>query len=417
MGNLNSVVTVDIQLQTGVSPSESFDYVCLVGPLPTSCPEWSATTAYAVGDTVYSGTHVYVCKTAGTSGSTAPSGVSGDIADGTVVWNYRREVPDDVGEYDSLVAVQDAGWVTSGENADPVGVAAAVAFAQSPRPDKIIIAAQKVVSGAVESLDDTLARAKAFGGWYVICAAGIDESNYDAIAAWAESGNDLFVYTYTGATDPLANKSYERSVGYYGKVTTSQEAASVPAANKYIGVAAAVRCLSYPSGSETWAYKTLAGGMVPSQLTDTEVAELQTNNINTFEKLAGRNVTMLGKTKAGEWVDIIRFRDWVETDMQNGVANVILRNGKIPFTDAGISLIGAAMEATLMRGQERGGIMQSYTDESGNLNVGYSMYLPPASSIPAEDKAARILRGPRFEAYLSGAIHSVKIVGSLTYLG
>lgn len=53
---------------------------------------WAATTAYVRDDIVKvvsgSSTLYYQCKTAGTSGAAAPTATSGDITDGTVVWNY-----------------------------------------------------------------------------------------------------------------------------------------------------------------------------------------------------------------------------------------------------------------------------------------------------------------------------------------
>ena len=54
-----------------------------------------------------------------------------------------------VGVYSDISEVEDAGFVTSGADADPVGLAASVAFAQSPRPTAIYIAVQKLSAGAV----------------------------------------------------------------------------------------------------------------------------------------------------------------------------------------------------------------------------------------------------------------------------
>lgn len=53
---------------------------------------WAATTAYAEGaqvqTTVDSKDRIYRCKSGGTSGSTAPSGTTDYISDGTCVWEY-----------------------------------------------------------------------------------------------------------------------------------------------------------------------------------------------------------------------------------------------------------------------------------------------------------------------------------------
>ena len=124
-----------------------------------------------------------------------------------------------------------------------------------------------------------------------------------------------------------------------------------------------------------------------------------------------------GKVKAGEWIDVIRFRDWLENDMRVRVANVLLSNPKIPYTDSGIALIRTAMVSSLMQGQQNGGISETTIATDGTLIPGYAVSVPSAASISAADKAARVLNNCRFEAYLSGAIHAVKIIGYLSYLG
>lgn len=63
----------------------------------------------------------------------------------------------DVGVYASLEEVEDAGFVSTGDGADPVGVAARVAFSQSPRPTQVYIAVQKLsveAQGAAETIKE-----------------------------------------------------------------------------------------------------------------------------------------------------------------------------------------------------------------------------------------------------------------------
>ena len=63
----------------------------------------------------------------------------------------------DVGVYASLEEVEDAGFVSTGDGADPVGVAARVAFSQSPRPTQVYIAVQKPseeAQGAAETIKE-----------------------------------------------------------------------------------------------------------------------------------------------------------------------------------------------------------------------------------------------------------------------
>ena len=95
--NLDRIVNITIELQSVVSSGASFDHVLLVGPAPAKPLE--------------------------------------DVT-----------IPD-VGVYTDLTAVNEMGWVSEGDSADPVGVAARIAFSQSVKPSKIYIAVQKKDSG------------------------------------------------------------------------------------------------------------------------------------------------------------------------------------------------------------------------------------------------------------------------------
>ena len=54
-------------------------------------------------------------------------------------------------------------------------------------------------------------------------------------------------------------------------------------------------------------------------------------------------------------------------------------------------------------------------DENGDKNLGYTVTVPLASNISANQKASRILTDVYFTARLAGAIHVVEIRGQLTY--
>jgi hypothetical protein len=57
-----------------------------VQPVSGVTQAWAAQTAYAVGNQVVLGGNTYVCTTAGTSGTTGPTGTGTGKTDGTVVW-------------------------------------------------------------------------------------------------------------------------------------------------------------------------------------------------------------------------------------------------------------------------------------------------------------------------------------------
>lgn len=55
---------------------------------PATTPAWATLTAYRENQVVRSGTGLYLCAIAGTSGATTPAGSGQAIADGTVTWRF-----------------------------------------------------------------------------------------------------------------------------------------------------------------------------------------------------------------------------------------------------------------------------------------------------------------------------------------
>jgi hypothetical protein len=179
-------------------------------------------------------------------------------------------------------------------------------------------------------------------------------------------------------------------------------------------VAAVAKGLSYPSGSETWAFKRLAA-VYPSEISSTLSKVLAEGHSNYFTQIAGRNITMNGQVRGGEWIDIIRGRDWLQNDMQLRIFNLLLMNPKIPYTNSGIALVQNEMIASLKSARDRGIVAEDEFNEDGELVPGFTTWVPNSLSIPASQKAARNLEGCGFNARLAGAIHAARVNGVLTY--
>lgn len=402
--NLERICTVDIEISSPIVDSAAFDAVLIVGP--------------------------------------APAKPIGEIPPVTV--------------YSSSQEAQDAGYITTGEDADPVGRAINIAFSQSPKPTAVYVATQQPApppdptpgpdpdttptegeddpnldsggeetgaeepevaaladDGGLESLGVTLARALETNGWYVVCPAGISEDKYEEIAEWTEAQPKMFAYTTMSEKPPVRNV-YFRTFGFYGREYVGQPDGEIPAANYFLHVAACAKILRYDPGSETWVHKALAS-VSPSKIKAATVKKFEEENLNYFNTVASRNITMLGKTASGEWIDLIRFRDWLQNDMQVRVVNLLVTNKKIPYTDGGIGLVQNQMIASLKAGQQAGGIAPTEYDEDTNAIPGYVTKVPLAANLTAVQKASRKLKGVSFQARIAGAIHMVEINGNLTY--
>ena len=381
--NLSRIADITIELQSVVSSGANFDTILIVGPGPKK------------------------------PGKTPPP---------------------DVGVYYGLDEVNEVGWVSEGADADPVGTAARVAFSQTTKPSQIFIAVQQPASAAeeadageeaggtegnpvapvdptaLESPNLTLSRAEeAETGWYVALAAGIPESDLEIMAEWTESREKMFGYAYADPNNNPVSSIYYRSFGVcYGETPKT-----IPA-DRCMHVAVAVRFLSYPTGSETWVNKSLAAVNI-SKFTSTVINALEKDPASYYIKIGNTGLVQGGKVRAGEWIDVIRFRDWLKNDMQLRIVNTIVKNSKVPYTDKGISIIHNQMIASLKEGVRRGGISEDAYDEEDNRIPGYITSVPLAANLTDEQKASRKLIDCKFSAILAGAIHVTKVNGSLGY--
>ena len=380
--NLERICIVDIAIASPISNDANFDNCLIIGP--------------------------------------APAAPKGDIPK--------------VGVFNALEELTELGFVAVGANADPIGVAARVAFSQSPRPHEVYVtcvpAAAPVVAAegeeeagtepvvpAAVSVADVLTEALDTNGWYCICPVGLTKEQVKEVIEWTETQNKLCGYIDDDPDNPIVQAGiYMRSYPVYPKVTPDQADADVPLENKYgMAIAMAAKAMNYHAGSETWALKPLAA-VTPSKLNSTAIKKMQAANFNYVLTVASKNITQGGKTNSGEWIDIVRFRDWLQNDMQVRVVNLLVTyKGKVPYTDGGIALVQNQMISSLKDGQRYGGISPTEYDEDGNEIPGFVTHVPLAANIPATKKASRVLEDVSFEARLPGAIHMVTIKGTLTY--
>ena len=266
-----------------------------------------------------------------------------------------------------------------------------------------------------ETIADTMAACVAYDSdFYGVALTSRADADILAMAAWAEANGKLYGTCVSGSdvldgadnTDiasQLMLNNYFRTFSFY-----HTDDADFPE------VAVMARCFTVTPGGETWALKQLAGVKVDA-LTETEYNVLKAKNVNTFERFRNLSLTQNGKVAAGEWIDVIRFRDFLEEEIKVNVVNAMINRNKVPYTDAGIAIIEAAIRQALARGQATGGIAPTEYDENGNENLGYTVTVPLAATISPNQKASRILEDVQFTARLSGAIHVVEIDGSLTY--
>lgn len=241
--------------------------------------------------------------------------------------------------------------------------------------------------------------------WYaILCLTGSD-AEILAIAAWAESDDTDRLYLadaqdgripLTGTTDiasQVQTLARDRTAVFYH-----------PDNRAFFAAAVAGGMLPKDPGSETWHAKELSGVAAP-QLTSGQQTFCSNKAATIYAAVtATKSVTVGGKVSSGEWIDVIRFIDWVIAEIQAAVFNALSVADKIPFSDRGIAVITNAITGVLRRAVEVGGLI-----DNDNLTV----TAPRASDFTAQQRAVRNLTGVTFEADLAGAIHLATIRGVL----
>ncbi|HCW16543.1 MAG TPA: hypothetical protein DHL02_00975, partial [Achromobacter sp.] len=252
--------------------------------------------------------------------------------------------------------------------------------------------------------------------WYGVALASRVEADVLDAAEWVESNERLFGVSSDQAgiidaavSSDIASKCQQKQyfrthVWFHGQADSEALDAAV-AANRFT---------FYPGG-ETWA-NTRLSGVTYDSLSEGQALAAHAKNANTFEQMRNFAVTQNGKVAAGEWIDVIRGRDWLAEQVKINVASQLINaNGKVPYTDVGIQILVNGIRQALLLGQSRGLVAPDEIDEAGRKIPGFVINVPRAASVSPNDKANRILRDLTFSARLAGAIHVAEIKGNLTY--
>lgn len=288
-------------------------------------------------------------------------------------------------------------------------------FSQTPRPQMCKVGCLDSGVSAETLGAELTAIQNEDPNWYGFALTERDPLLQMAAAEWSETQTKIF-FTSTADADvidpaktddvlsKLAGKSFLRTAVIVDK----------NAADQYLEMAWMGRCFTIAPGGETWALKQLAG-VQASDWTATEQQTIVKKGGNTFERFAPQiYLTTPGKAVSGEWIDVVRFRDWLADYIQTSLSTLMINRTKVPYTDGGIALIVNNLTSCLSEGQRVGGIAPDEVDADGNNVKGFVVTYPRSIDVSFQDKADRVLN-LSFSARLAGAIHLTNINGNLSY--
>lgn len=243
--------------------------------------------------------------------------------------------------------------------------------------------------------------------WYGLVVDGNSEAVITAVATWTEANKKVFVplssdwdlvdiAQTTDIGSDLVALAFTRTAGIYHR--------GLGRAEDMLDSAWEGACLSFDPGTITWAFKSLAGVSV-DELKAGERSALAAKNWSHYERTNGSNITFEGRTPSGRFIDVTHFVDWLHAEIQADVYSLLINNPKVPYTTTGIEAVKNAILGALKKGQQRGGLADD-TDPT--------VTAPAITETDAADRANRVLRDVTFTARLSGALHSIKITGTVS---
>lgn len=240
--------------------------------------------------------------------------------------------------------------------------------------------------------------------WYGVTLTTQGAAEIAAAATWVESAKKLqFAASQDGDIIVAGSGDIASTVKTAVQFRTAVFFCSD--ATKHAGAAWFGAGFPIDPGGLTFANLTLAG--VPAEsLTGTNITQLNAKNANYQTAFGTTTLVRNGKVAAGEWIDIIRDRDWYESLLQSLCLQVMINNNKVPFTDKGIGMLEAAVRAATKQ-----------AIDAGFLSEGTDRYVVPvASAVSSLDRANRTLGSSPIQvsAQVAGAIHVAVIRATIT---
>jgi len=239
-----------------------------------------------------------------------------------------------------------------------------------------------------------------------------------AMAAEAEARKKLYFFAVSEAEgiaaleDPVNANDTLGKVADLGYIQTSGSFYQDDAAYYECGLVG--KGAPYNPGTITWDNQRVAGftdtkdPATGKSLSTTQKNNLVVRNASFTEDVGGLTITRNVKTAAGEWVDVVRSKDFLIARITEAYQNKLINSNKISYTNSGINEMRSVLSTTLDR----------YINKPESPNIldednPYELDFPRAEDVSFADKSARVLNAS-FTGYLAGAIHVVNIQGILT---
>ncbi|WP_367898824.1 DUF3383 family protein [Leptospira sp. WS58.C1] len=296
-----------------------------------------------------------------------------------------------------LTDLTSAGFTSS----DDVYKMAAVMFAQSPKPEDImIVVSPDTISDALDELRES------DDNFYAVCITSRAKADLNAAGTWANA-NKKFFFGCSSDITSLDSRNVDREAYLIHNNTPGDFPECA-----WVG-----QNIPKQPGSTTFKWKRL-NGQNASSFTKTELTTIRTSKGQALQEMAGATYVNEGTTTSGEFIDVIVGQDWVEDQLQTDLLSLFLNNEKIALDDSGIAQVEGVVRNVLKRAGDAGIVARASSEYDLKLSDDKvymsQVFVPRRADISVNDRANRELKGVRFVYYLAGAIHKVNVNGLIT---
>lgn len=246
--------------------------------------------------------------------------------------------------------------------------------------------------------------------WYILLTDQDGDEIVTALAKYAEESEPTEAELGAGIEDH--RKMYFGQTSNLALAGSHRRAAIIYADEQHLTEEADAAYLGnvgpfYPT-SVTWKFKTPQGITMPD-ITDAQRDALEDAHINFLTEEYKRQYVKNGTCWDGEFIDVQMGADYLAHRMRTELYDVFLKNAKVPYTDAGFALVAAAVFASLNKAVSLGIIAKDPESGAGVYNV----VVPKRATATDDEARERKMPDIAWEALLEGAVHSVKVKGTL----
>jgi hypothetical protein len=293
--------------------------------------------------------------------------------------------------FDSTTTPEVNAWVTA-------------AFAQDDGVDQVLIGREDVGDADWTATMDAVELAGP-DTWYITNAETRVDADIALIAAWTEARTKIYV---PQSSDKTAVAALAAQAAGYNRTGLIYHATSTGTDGYLDGAwssSGGGLNLDVPGGVGIWAYRQLEG-VTFDDLTAAEATVLYGADANIFGRNKGLNFTSKGTMASGRFFDTQTTIDWIKVRMEEEIlAAFVGAPQKIPYTNAGINIIVAAIQSVLSRGVSFGHL---------SPDVPPRIIAPDISEISSAVKQTRELT-ITVEATLAGAIQKLILVVNVEF--